>query len=410
MIAMIFTCCIVGAIWFTVAIHRLRVARGHALRFFRGAPPRFGGLDVLVLALVLGSLGLQAHPPRSDGFETCPVCGQPIGSGAGRSNDQPRFPYGAALTQGLAVSLMSLRALRWWREPRRLGITRGADVRRLGHLVGVGGQSGWTTWASPEPLLWRPGSPVTEHDYRGRASRDFGDADERTPEPLPPVPPTRRLWQGSGAVPTPRVGAGPGVLAAAVFVGLLAALLGESLLLATLGTTLAVSLFGRFTRPVSEDVSVVVLEHTAEGVDRWVPLGVSFGSTLLTLALDAHLVAAAGFVGAALLGLALTFLSDRISRAGLVTFERERTILTLHGTTLTLTGAVAQDGEVILLNPVGPVVVTSSLGGRAAELAAGLAAAVGAPPPVVEGVSSESAQTNDLGKDADGFEDRPSRH
>ena len=390
MSALVLSSVVAGALWLWMLTHRVHAARGSARVLFRGAPPRFGGLDVLVLGLLLVGFASQPHPLRTtdpgvdsgvDHGPRCPDCGRSLSSHDPRSPDARSrsvpLPHAAALAQGLAVSLMVLRALRWARERRALGVPADAELSQWGHLVSVRGESGWTALASRNPVHLGPRLDEAERDYRGRAGAVRGEGSRRA-EPLAT---TWRLEPTRLTGATERVGPGPGIFALAALVGLVAAVIVAELVVAPLAFAAALAVFGRVARPVAAPAQVLVLEHAAQGLDRWLPLVVSCVATVVALALDVHLLAISGWVGAGLLALAFTFVSDRLSRLGVVSLGGSGPTLTLHGTTLPLLGAVSNGPTVVLQNPLGSLVVTGlgSHGRHGSEIASGLAIAVGVP-------------------------------
>jgi hypothetical protein len=133
-------------------------------------------------------------------------------------------------------------------------------------------------------------------------------------------------------------------------------------------------------RSASWPGSVVVLERSAFGVARWLPLALSG----VVGAIAATAPASSGsegvsYVQACLAALAATFLADRVSRVGMIDLEASgRVVLRIHGTALVVTDGRAHGADVVLETAVGPVRVTwpGVTGLRGVEFARGLAALV----------------------------------
>jgi hypothetical protein len=324
------------ATWLVILVVRLVDTFGRMPLFFRGAPPRLTWLDAVVaLYLIVWGLGLahRALPP---------------------------LPF--------LVAFPVLRLSRWASERLVLPIPEGEEVRMAGHLTGVTGRVGWSSRPAP-----RAETALVADSW----------ATERRP-----IYSNGPLFYGT-SLESFVVGAMVGSVASALT--LLAPLLdwlsrGETGLtwIARLGPEVwiapALAASSYLGRSASWPGSVVVLERSAFGVARWLPLALSG----VVGAIAATAPASSGsegvsYVQACLAALAATFLADRVSRVGMIDLEASgRVVLRIHGTALVVTDGRAHGADVVLETAVGPVRVTwpGVTGLRGVEFARGLAALV----------------------------------
>lgn len=320
----------VGTIWLGMLLFRLLDSRRLAPTFFGGAPPRFSWLDILVASSLfvgrfdVGSLGVF----RIGGIQ------QPL--------------FGVSLSLGLATSIMSLRVARWAYEARTLTISGGSEVRAAGFLTGVEQESGWSVRRAPRGGAWRAAPREVEQlGYRVSGSTPAGHARSSDHDPgrglghldsvswprsgaltelVAPLPDALKgTPQGEGlsepvsGVAHPMHGPGPGIFVLAPLVGWLVDVITFGTLPSAVGTALALIALSFWKRPGKATGLALVLERSADGPARWLPLALTWAVTMAatwawSTGMSSSPIVKGGCV--AIIAYAWTFIADRLTRDG----------------------------------------------------------------------------------------------
>jgi hypothetical protein len=312
--------------------------------FFRGAPPRLGGVDGWSAAALLVFV-LYEHQVEG------------------------------ALALGFASSLATLRLLRWTFEWRALPWSEGSEIKRSGFLTGIDRQVGWSVRHALRSVSWtqvirwtQVAGDDVDVDYRRNArppeQKVLEGAETAIPGALDDDSAVLRQG-GPSELPAPDPhGPGVGLLFVAPLVGVLGAYLIHEVLLPPLVAGAWVA-FGSWRREGSPS-AVLILESPVAGLARWLPFALTgavavivsrdvLASALVRTGVSAGISA----VAAVLAGLSWTFLVDRLSRLGFVVQHASGVrVLKIHGSAVPITGARTAETDVLVETIVGSLRVT----------------------------------------------------